>query len=258
MALLIANGAAFAQAPTPAIDVVGIKLGMPMADAVAAIKADNPKLSLQSQTMTLEGFDQPFVTAIVASQSIEPGKDSEELTLLLTTPPNHPVVWGIQRTYHYSYLTMPSVDNTVAGLRRKYGAENALLLDPDSRALTKTVAWAYDTGGKLLGAAEGKAIFLACATYLENHFNPIAFNNELHGMATPPQCNSIILAKAVMLGAQSPSGGNPVLGGLIFQVTNGAMYHASLDATRAVAMAAAQAREKKAGQQIDQRGAPKL
>jgi len=258
IALLIAYGAAFAQAPTAAIDVVGIKLGMPMADAVAAIKADNPKLSVQTQTMVLEGFDQPFVTAIVASQSIEPGKDSEELTLLLTTPPNHPVVWGIQRTYHYATQNMPSVDNTLAGLRRKYGAENARLPDPDPRVLTRSIAWAYDTGGKPLGPAEGKAIFVACATYLENHFNPIAFNNELNGMATPPQCNSIILAKSVMLGAQSPGGGNPVLGGLIFQVTNGAMYHASLDATRAVAMAAAQAREKKQREKIDQRGAPKL
>jgi hypothetical protein len=257
VAALMANGTAFGQAPTAAIDVVGIKLGMPMADAVAAIKADNPKLSVQTQTMTLEGFDQPFVTAIVATQSIESGKDNEQVTLLLTTPPNHQVVWGIQRTYHYGPQSMPSLDNALAGLRRKYGAENAILMDTDSRQLTKTMAWAYDTGGKLMSPAEGKALYVACATYLENHFSPIALNNDLHGMASPPQCKSVILAKAVALGAQGPAGA-PVLGNLIVQVTNGAMYRASIDATRAVAMAAAQAREKKESKKIDQRGEPKL
>jgi hypothetical protein len=257
IALLIASGAAFAQAPTSAVDVVGIKLGMPMADAVAAIKADNPKLSVQTQTMVLEGFEQPFATAIVASQPTESGKDAEEITLLLTTPPSHQVVWGIQRTYHYGPQSMPSLDNTLAGLRRKYGAENAALPDADSRSLTKTMAWAYDTSGNLVGAAQGKPLYLACDTYLANHFSPIALNNDLHGMASPPQCNSIILAKAVVLAAQGPAGA-PVVGNLIFQVTNGAMYRASLDATRAVAMAAAQAREKRQSEKIDQRGAPKL
>jgi hypothetical protein len=257
VAVLVSNGAAFAQAPTAAVDVVGIKLGMPMAEAMAAIKADNPKLSVQTQTMVLEGFEQPFATAIVASQPTESGKDGEEITLLLTTPPSHQVVWGIQRTYHYGPQSMPSLDNTLAGLRRKYGAENAFLLDTDPRNLTKTIAWAYDTSGKPAGAAQGKPLYLACDAYLANHFSPIALNNDLHGMASPPQCNSIILAKAVVLGGQGPAGA-PVVGNLIFQVTNGAMYRASVDATRGVAMAAARAREEKQSEKIDQRGAPKL
>ena len=257
VAVLISNGAAFAQAPTAVMDVVGLKLGMSMADAVAAIKADNPKLSVQTQTMVLEGFEQPFATAIVASQPTESGKDGEEITLLLTTPPSHQVVWGIQRTYHYGPQSMPSLDSTLAGLRRKYGAENASLLDTDSRNLTKTIAWAYDTSGKLVAAAPGKALYLACDAYLGNHFSPIALNNDLHGMASPPQCNSVILAKAVLLGGQGPAGA-PVLGNLIFQVTNGALYRASVDATRAVATAAAHARGKKQSEKIDQRGAPKL
>jgi hypothetical protein len=253
----IAGSAAFAQAPTAAIDVVGIKLGMPIADAVAAIKADNPKLSIETQTMVLEGFDQPFATSIVARQSIESGKDSEEVTLLLTTPPNHQVVWGIQRNYHYAQQSMPTLDNTLVGLHRKYGVENAALMNPDSRNLTKTIAWAYDTSGKLMETAQGKALWLACNAYLENHFSPIALNNDLHGMASPPGCNSLILARATLQGAPGPAG-VPVLGNLIFQVTNGAMYRASLDATRAVAISAAQAREKKQSQKIDERGAPKL
>ena len=81
IAVLVANGTALAQAP--ALDVVGIRLGMTMSDAVAAIKADNPKLSVQTQTMALEGFDQPFATAVVANQPTESGKDGE-VTLEIT------------------------------------------------------------------------------------------------------------------------------------------------------------------------------
>jgi hypothetical protein len=257
-AIFMANGAAFAQAPTPAIDVVGIKLGMPMADGVAAIKANNPKVSLQTENLTLEGFDQPFATAILANQPMESGKDGEEITLLLTTPPNHQVVWGIQRTYHYTPQSTPSLDNTIAGLRKKYGAENAFPLDTDPRFMTKTVAWAFDTGGKMLGSAQGKALYLACDTYLGNHFTPTALSNDLYGVGHPAQCDSIILATATAQAAHSAADGTAVVSNLIFKVTNGAMYRASLDATRAVAVAAAQAREKKQAQKVDQRGAPKL
>ena len=35
---------------------------------MAALKANNPKLTLQTENLTLEGFDQPFATAIVAKQ----------------------------------------------------------------------------------------------------------------------------------------------------------------------------------------------
>lgn len=257
-AILMANGAAFAQAPTPAIDVVGIKLGMPMADGVAAIKANNPKLSLQTENLTLEGFDQPFATAILANQAKDNGKDGEEITLLLTTPPNRQVVWGIQRTYQYTPQSALSLDNTIAGLRKKYGVENAFPLVTDPRTRTKIMAWAYDTGGKMLGSAQGKALFLACDTYLGNHFGLIALSNDLHGVGHPAECDSIILATATAQAGPSEADGTTVVNNLIFKVTNGAMYRASLDATRAVAVAAAQSREKQRAEKVNQRGAPKL
>jgi len=208
--------------------------------------------------LTLEGFDQPFATAILANQPTESGNDGEEITLLLTTPPNHQVVWGIQRTYHYRPQTTPSLDNTIAGLRKKYGAENAFPLVTDPRIMTKTVAWAFDTGGKMLGSPQGKALYLACDAYLGNHFNSIALSNDLHGVGHPKECDSIILATDTAQAGQSAADGTAVVSNLIFKVTNGAMYRASLDATRAVAVAAAQTREKKQAEKVDQRGSPKL
>jgi hypothetical protein len=258
ISIVASIGAADAQSPSAAIDVVGIKLGMPLPEAVAVVKTYNPKLGLQTQTLELEGFDKPFVTAIVARQPTESGKDSEEITLLVTTPPSNQVVWGIQRIYHFGPQTMVSLDNTVAGLRKKYGAENAYPLNTDTRVMTKGVAWAFDTSGKLMDSAQAKALYLACDAYLSGHFNPVALNNDLQGTPSPPQCNSVILANASIQAAQSAALGTTVVGNLIFQVTNGAVYRAAINATRDVAIAAARAREKKESQKVDQRGAPKL
>ncbi len=117
---LCVGGTPVAQSQTPgaSVDVVGIKLGMPMPAAVAAVRADNARLGMQNDTLQLEGFGQPFVTSVVADQAGEAGKDKEQIQLLITTPPHAQVVWGIRRLYTYSDQTRPSLDNTLAGLRR--------------------------------------------------------------------------------------------------------------------------------------------
>jgi hypothetical protein len=248
---------AHAQSPTAAVDVVGIKLGMAAADAVAAIKADNPRLGIHSQTLVLEGFDQPMVTAIVGDQAGEAGKDKEELQLLVTTPPARPVVWGIQRTYYYTPQNSPSLDNALAGLRKKYGPENAYF-NPDPRVMTKVMSWVYDLNGKPLGDAEAHTLFLACDAFLAAHFNPVALRNDLDGTNRPSECSSIILATATLQSGRLVTDESIVVSNLIFRVNNGALYRASIEATRAVALAAAKVRQEKHGEAVDQRGPPKL
>ena len=77
--LAIATGAAAqGQAPAlpapPNLDVVGIKLGMPVKDALAALKADNLGLTLVQQTLQLEGFDQPLLTSVMAQRLASPAE----------------------------------------------------------------------------------------------------------------------------------------------------------------------------------------
>jgi hypothetical protein len=259
VAILIVDSAAVTQAqvPTAAVDVVGIKIGMPLKDAVAAIKADNAKLDLKSDTLTLEGFDQPFVTSVVADQAGVGGKDKEGIQLLVITPPNPQVVWGIRRIYTYSDQTRPSLDNTLAGLRKKYGPES-VFVNPDPRDMTKNIVWVYDSGGKLKSAGEARALYLACDAYFGGHFGGVALNNDLYGLKPPAQCNSIILATASVQAGRSAADGATVVNNLIFQVANGATFLPSIDATRAVSMAAVKARETKNSAKVNQRGAPKL
>lgn len=250
---------AHSQTPGASVDVVGIKLGMPMPAAVAAVRADNAKLGMQNDTLQLEGFGQPFVTSVVADQAGEAGKDKEQIQLLITTPPHAQVVWGIRRVYTYSDQTRPSLDNTLAGLRKKYGPET-VFVNPDPRDMTKNMVWVYDLSGKLLSSGQGRPIYIACDSYLGTHFGSgTAIQNDLSGMKSPsPQCDSVILATASVQANRSASDGTTVVNNLIFQVSNGALYHESIGATRAVATGAAAAREQKQSEKVDQRGAPKL
>jgi hypothetical protein len=101
--------------------------------------------------MQLEGFAQQFVTLVAADQAGVAGKDKEAIQVLVVTPQNPQVVWGIRRAYTYSDQTRPSLDNTVAGLRKKYGPESGFV-NPDPRDMTKNMAWVYDIGGKLKGS----------------------------------------------------------------------------------------------------------
>ena len=259
VAILIVDSAAVTQAQTPTagVDVVGIKLGMSLKDAVAAIKADNPKLGLRSDTLTLEGFAQPFVTSVVADQAGVSGQDKERIQLLVITPPSPQVVWGIRRVYTYSNQTTPSLDNTLAGLRKKYGPES-VFVNPDPRDMTKNVVWVYDTSGKLKGAGEARALYLACDSFFGGHFGGVALNNDLYGVKPPAQCNSIILATASVQAGRSPTDGAVVVNNLIFQVSNGATFLPSIDATRAVSIAAVKARETKNSEKVNQRSEPKL
>lgn len=99
--------------------------GRSRSTAIAAIKAENPSLGLQNQTMQLEGFAQPFVTLVAADQPGVAGKDKEAIQVLVVTPPNPQVVWGIRRAYTYSDQTRPLLDNSLAGLRKKYGPRSS-------------------------------------------------------------------------------------------------------------------------------------
>jgi hypothetical protein len=255
---LIASGAAPAQAQTANLDIVGIKLGMPVKDALAALKTDKPKLSLQEQTLQLEGFDQPLLTTVLGSESGAAGKDSESLDVEFTMPPSKQVVWGIQRIYSYADQNKPSLDNTIAGLRKKYGPEN-ISPDPDPRNMTKFMAWVFDAHGKPLAPGLAKTVNMACTSALGNAFGGgSGLRNDLAGTRGPVQCDSIIQVTASVQASNGIIAGSTVVYNLIVQIADGPMYRASVDATRTVAINANTARETKQKSEVDKRGSPKL
>jgi hypothetical protein len=246
-----------AQSAAPNLDVVGVKLGMPVKTAVATMKANNPRLTLQEDTFQLEGFDQVVLSSIEASVSGEAGKDTEHFSLGITMPPGPQVVWGVRRIYTYAPQNMPSTALTMAALRKKYGQEN-IPVDPDLRNLTKAMIWVFDAQGKPVAPARAHSLYLACDAQLSNAFQTTAIRNELAGVRMPAECDSVVMISASVQSSSNVVPGSIVVGNLIVQVANGPAYRASIEATRKVVMAAVNGRQNKQKEEINKRGAPKI
>src|ERR1700683_4562948 len=90
-----------AGAAGPNLDVAGIKIGMKEDDAIAALKAHNPRLPLTQPAHRIEGISEP-VRPFVTGHVLPTGDfDGETVTLLFTMPPGRKILWGIQRTTNY-------------------------------------------------------------------------------------------------------------------------------------------------------------
>ena len=248
-----------------ALDVVGIKFGMPVADAMRALKADNPRLTLAPNTMSLEGFSAPLMLSVIGTEppTAAPdgtsGHSGETVEILFTLPPSPEVVWGIQRSYHFATKERPSMDAAIEALVKKYGPPS-LPPSADPRNGTKIIAWVYDGSGRPMGPG-GHALYLNCGGLFAAHFGgDTASMNEIHtGQPGPKECDSIFLATAsVQGGAATPGGSQMAVDNLTVQLIDGARHRPAADATRAVALAAGKAREQKTSDDMKRNGAPKL
>jgi hypothetical protein len=126
------------------VDIVGIKLGMTPAQAVAAIKAY--KSTFKIEILNTRLFHPGVETFIrvphyISAQEPNLGKGYEYISLEFTQPPSPPLVSKIVR-----YIAMPPSQPVMAStllesLRKKYGQDNFSQNGP--------LAWIYDLSGKL-------------------------------------------------------------------------------------------------------------
>jgi hypothetical protein len=131
------------------IDVVGIKLGMSPQEALAAIKAYDRNLKIETLTARLypSGTQGSFVrvpysiNAHTANTNTNNGP-VEWIALRFTTPPNPPRVAKIVRYTGFPAGQPVMVSNLLDSLRKKYGQDN--MDDGGYRA------WVFDSNGKLL------------------------------------------------------------------------------------------------------------
>ncbi len=132
-------------------DIVGIKLGMTPQQAVAAVKAHDPNLKIETLTARLEdpsGTPGNFVRVpfSINAHSInhDPNKGPVEwIAMQFTTPPNHPVIAKIVRNTTFTVGQPVQASNLLAALTQKYGQDNY-------EGLGSHRAWVYDSTGKLL------------------------------------------------------------------------------------------------------------
>jgi hypothetical protein len=159
------DGTATIAASLAFVDIVGIKLGMPMQDAIDAAMAENKAFKQTvlgqaciSATALCSNVTTPHET--VAVSAVAP---TESLFLGFTPPPSAQVVFSVKRQLK---IPATSVDVLVASLRKKYGPEslnseaagNPLAASPG----TKTYVWLFDLQGHL-AAGDQAAPFVDCA-----------------------------------------------------------------------------------------------
>ena len=141
------------------IDVVGVKLGMPLKAAIDALKEHNPNLTFDAQTMApYEALPGVVMTPELVSKKYTntSGPEKETVGLLVTIAPNEPFVWGIWRELWYEKEdSRPTVETLLGGLRQKYGQES--FKDVGTRLI-----WMYDTQGKQVPEAKAKEILTKC------------------------------------------------------------------------------------------------
>ncbi len=137
------------------VDIVGIKLGMPAQQALDLIKADNAALNTQLQKMDVDlqyattrvrssGPKKQWVSAIQSATA----DGSESIEADLSLPPTSQVVVYLSRSLAFPMNATPTVDNVIAGLKKKYGEPTTLqpIGSPELR-------WIFDSQGRLLNQA---------------------------------------------------------------------------------------------------------
>lgn len=252
---------AASSGPMINFDIVGIKLGMPAKDAMVALKADNPRLALTPASFKYEGFANPLIP-VVDGSDVAPTANaavrqaSETVQILFTTPPGPEVVWAMGRRYSFPTAERPSMQAILEALRKKYGPET---VPPGPPNTSQSLVWIYDPQGRAAGS-RGPQLNTICASTLLTYTGDaaMAINADIHApRAWPPECTSIIVIKADVLGAQiAPN--QFAASSMEVHMYDGGRYRAALEATRGVILNAVRAREQKQADEVNKRSAPKL
>jgi hypothetical protein len=142
------------------IDVVGVKLGAPLKEALDTLKAHNPNLTMDPMTMPpYEALPGVVMTPLLSSKKntvVASGQEKETVGLLVTTAPNEPFVWGVMRELWYEKEDgRPTIKTIVEGLRQKYGQE--------SKNEGHRLIWLYDAQGQQMPRAKVDEIMSKCS-----------------------------------------------------------------------------------------------
>jgi hypothetical protein len=132
------------QRPSPAtesLDVVGIRTGMTIDQAKAALKKLSPKIEINEQTGKVSnyGVSTPMLMSLSAKMPTGEVKSSEYVTVEFTAPPTQ-LVHGVTRQ-----LSKPMIRAEIEeSLRRKYG--------PTAQQTPGGMGWVFDDQGHLSDA----------------------------------------------------------------------------------------------------------
>jgi hypothetical protein len=142
------------------IDVVGIRLGVPLKAALDTVKEHNPNLVVEPLSLPpYEALPTVTMTPLVQSKRYTntAGPEKEYIGLLVTMAPNEPFVWGVMRELWYEKEeSRPTIDTILGALRRKYG--------PESLNQSIRLIWLYDAQGQPVPQSKANEIFSKCGS----------------------------------------------------------------------------------------------
>lgn len=154
------EGTAKIAAKAGFLDIVGIKLGMPAKEALNALKEHNAGFKPTPNTLyeyeALPGvvMTPEFVAPNPAGPTALVG---DYFNLFMTYAPNEAFLWGIVRNLGFGREdSRPTVENTLAGLRKKYGSES-------TRQVNSRLIWIYDAQGQQVMGAKADDIYSKCS-----------------------------------------------------------------------------------------------
>jgi hypothetical protein len=154
------EGTAKIAAKAGFLEVVGIKLGMPAKEAVDALKAHDGNFKAKPNTLyEYEALPGMVMTPeLVAANPGGPTASSgDTFNFLITYAPNDAFVWGVVRNLGFGREeNRPTVENSLAGLRKKYGPESA-------REMNNRLIWIYDAQGQQVMGPKASDIYSKCS-----------------------------------------------------------------------------------------------
>lgn len=140
------------------VDVVGVKLGIPLKAALETLKAHNPNLALEPLTLPpYEALPGVAMTPLIQSKknTATAGPEKEYIGLLVTAAPSEPYVWGVMREIWYEKEdSRPTIETILGGLRQKYGQES---INENIRLI-----WLYDAQGQVVPKAKASEVMSKC------------------------------------------------------------------------------------------------
>ncbi|MCW5623386.1 MAG: hypothetical protein KIT73_01540 [Burkholderiales bacterium] len=129
-AAVLSLGTGAARAQQPSFDIVGLKLGMTESEVIAALKAHDATLKIQSiqsaygYTDGVSSFQtEPFLSR-VEGHAAKPTSQKADFIILFTPPPQGGRVWAIERQQPIA-TNQPTQEQYAAALKEKYGPPTA-------------------------------------------------------------------------------------------------------------------------------------
>ena len=253
-------------------DVMGIKLGMPAKEAMAVLKA-HAAYQTSPDTIKYDFLPAPLTYGVMAANAVvvrqgdgRPG--SEKIYLMLTMPPNQPVVTKISRYLMFSKETAPTAESLVANLIQKYGTPSydSNLKDLYASPGYRDLYWVDDAQGhRLLNQAQAAGGYseqisncsrVSTFSYAARNIadpsiqvDPVRVKQELEqGYITQAPSNygcanlTMIYAN-IFYGYPIGVAAHDVAGGLVVMMGSGPLDHTAADATRAYLAQAAKNRD---------------